>query len=238
MGIVANIIIVYCMAGGFLSVVWTDVMQAILMIVTLGVIPVIGLLQIHAQGLSITSALSSIGPDMISWTGGVEGAAAGLLIGTHLSWIFGYMGGEPHFFIRQMAVRSEKERRTAILVAVIWGAIAMMGSWLIGIVALTLFGGDVFDVPHAALSQEVAEGILPYTLLRLAPPFAAGIFLAGAIAGMMSTADSQLVVASSAVSEDLYHNVLHRGKKIPEKNLVWISRIITLVLGILAFIFV
>jgi sodium/proline symporter len=169
MGIVANIIIVYCMAGGFLSVVWTDVMQAILMIVTLGVIPVIGLLQIHAQGLSITSALSSIGPDMISWTGGVEGAAAGLLIGTHLSWIFGYMGGEPHFFIRQMAVRSEKERRTAILVAVIWGAIAMMGSWLIGIVALTLFGGDVFDVPHAALSQEVAEGILPYTLLRLAP---------------------------------------------------------------------
>lgn len=55
---------------------------------------------------------------------------------------------------------------------------------------------------------------------------------------MMSTADSQLVVASSAVSEDLYHNVLHRGKKIPEKNLVWISRIITLVLGILAFIFV
>ncbi len=105
---------------------------------------------------------------MISWTGGAKGATAGLLIGTHLSWVFGYLGGEPHFFIRHMAVRSEKERRTAVLVAIIWGAFTTIGAWLVGIVALTLYGAEIFG-PHADLTQKVAEGILPYTLLQLAP---------------------------------------------------------------------
>ena len=237
MAITAVVIIVYCMAGGFLSVVWTDVIQALLMVVTLVVIPIVGLFVISTQGLSITSALANVNPEMVSWTGGAKGAAAGLSIGTSLSWIFGYLGGEPHFFIRQMAVRSEKERKQAIWVAIVWGAFTTIGAWLIGVVALTLYGSDVFGA-HATLGQSAAEGILPYTLLQLTPPFVAGILLAGAIAGMMSTADSQLVVASSAVSEDLYHNVLHRSEKIPEKMLVLISRIITLVIGIAAFVFV
>jgi len=226
--ITAIIIIVYCIAGGFLSVVWTDVIQALLMVVTLVVVPAVGLVTAHLQGLSLVSALASAGPGMLSWTGGVKGAAAGLLIGTHLSWIFGYLGGEPHFFIRQMAVRSEKERKTAVIIAIVWGALTTVGAWLVGAVALTLFGQGVVLDP---------EQILPYTLLHLTPPFVAGILLAGAIAGMMSTADSQLVVASSAVSEDLYHNVIHKGGEISEKKLIWISRIITLTVGILAFVF-
>ena len=65
-----------------------------------------------------------------------------------------------------------------------------------------------------------------------------GILLAGVIAGMMSTADSQLLVASSAVSEDLYHNVILKGKKVREKRLIGISRLTTLAIGALAFAFV
>jgi sodium/proline symporter len=228
MVITAIIIIVYCIAGGFLSVVWTDVAQALLMVVTLVVVPIVGLVSIHLQGLSLGSALASAGPEMTSWTGGAKGAAAGLLIGTNLSWIFGYLGGEPHFFIRQMAIRSEKERKTAIIIAIVWGAFTTMGAWLLGAVALTLFGQGAVADP---------EGIMPYTVLYLMPPFVAGVLLAGVIAGMMSTADSQLVVASSAVSEDLYHDVFHKGGEISERKLVWISRIITLVVGVLAFIF-
>ena len=235
----AIIIIGYCMAGGFISVVWTDVLQALLMLVTLGIVPIIGLMEIRSRGLSIFLTLSQMGSSMISPFGGKSGMAAGLFLGNSLSWIFGYMGGEPHFFIRHMAIRSERERKSALIIAMVWGAITTFGAWILGVISLTLFSSEsAFGVAHSELTEGVAEGILPMTITALVPPVIAGILLAGVIAGMMSTADSQLLVASSAISEDLYHNVIMGGKKVREKHLIWISRLTTLVIGALAFAFV
>lgn len=222
--ITAIVVIGYCMAGGFLSVVWTDVMQAILMVVTLVVVPIIGLTKMP---MSLGQALHSVSPTITSWLGGKTGMAAGLLIGVHMSWIFGYLGGEPHFVIRQMAIRNEKERKQAIVIAIVWGLFTTFGAWLLGLVALSLFG------PSAVVDP---EEIMPYAIIHLTTPLIGGILLAGAIAGMMSTADSQLVVASSSVAEDLYSGVMKKGKTQKEITLK-ISRIVTLVAGILAFIF-
>jgi sodium/proline symporter len=212
------------MAGGFLSVVWTDVIQAILMIVTLVVVPIIGLAKMPVP---LGEALHSMSPTITSWLGGKTGMAAGLLIGVHMSWIFGYLGGEPHFVIRQMAIRNEKERKQAIVIAIIWGLLTTFGAWLLGLVALSLFGPSAVADP---------EEIMPYAVIYLTTPLIGGILMAGAIAGMMSTADSQLVVASSSVAEDLYSGVMKRGKTQRETTLK-ISRIVTLIAGILAFIF-
>ncbi len=223
--ITAIVVIVYCMAGGFLSVVWTDVIQAILMVVTLVVVPIIGLLKMP---VSIGQALQAVSPATTSWLGGKTGIAAGLLIGIHMSWLFGYLGGEPHFVIRQMAIRNERERKQAIVIAIIWGLLTTFGAWLLGLVALSLFGPSAVADP---------EEIMPWTIIHLTTPFIGGILLAGAIAGMMSTADSQLVVASSSVAEDLYSGIIKKGKIQKETNLK-ISRVVTLIAGILAFMFV
>jgi sodium/proline symporter len=222
--ITAIVVIGYCMAGGFLSVVWTDVMQAILMVVTLVVVPIIGLTKMP---VSLGQALHSVSPTITSWLGGKTGIAAGLLIGVHMSWIFGYLGGEPHFVIRQMAIRNERERKQAVIIAIVWGLFTTFGAWLLGLVALSLFG------PSAVVDP---EEIMPYAIIHLTTPFIGGILLAGAIAGMMSTADSQLVVASSSIAEDLYSGVMKKGK-IQRETTLKISRIVTLAAGILAFVF-
>jgi len=99
--------------------------------------------------------------------------------------------------------------------------------FMIGITAATLYGGkNVVSSP---------EMILPYMLLDLMPTWIAGILLAGAIAAMMSTADSQLLVSGSSLSEDIIHKAM--GKKLDEKKMVLASRICVLVVGIVALIF-
>lgn len=223
--ITAVIVIAYCMAGGFLSVVWTDVIQAILMVITLVVVPIIGL---SMMDISLGQALQQmVNPMATSWFGGKTGISAGLLIGIHMSWMFGYLGGEPHFVIRQMAIRNERERKQAMVIAIIWSILTTFGAWLLGLVALSLFGPSVVAD---------AEQILPWTVMHLVPPFLGGILLAGAIAGMMSTADSQLVIASSSIVEDLYSGVIKKGR-IPKRVALKLSRFVTLITGIFAFLF-
>jgi len=219
----AVIVIVYCIAGGFLSVVWTDVIQALLMVFTLVLVPIIGLFKLP---IPLGEALKMAGPTITSWLGGVKGAPAAFLIGVHMSWIFGYLGGEPHFVIRQMAIRSEAERKQAMAIAIVWGLLTTFGAWLLGLVALSMFGAEAVADP---------EEIMPYTVIHLTPPLLAGILLAGAIAGMMSTADSQLVVASSSIVQDLYCGIIKKGETRKEKVVI-LSRIITLIVGALAFV--
>jgi sodium/proline symporter len=89
----AAVVIVYAMAGGFFSVVWTDALQAVLMIITLVVTPIVALIAVSRSDLSIMGALSAAGNGFDSWTGGAVGFAAGTLIFNNFSWFFGYLGG-------------------------------------------------------------------------------------------------------------------------------------------------
>lgn len=221
----AAIVILYSMAGGFFSVVWTDVIQAILMIVTLVVTPIIALIAIARGGLSIGTALASAGPGMDSFAGTMTGFAIGLLIINNFSWFFGYLGGQPQLNARWMAMKNEKDVRRSAWIAIIWTVLAYTGAIFIGLCAITLYGPGA--VPNS-------EQILPFMLMKLMPPWMAGILLAGAVAAMMSTADSQLLIVTSSVSEDVIHKALNR--RVDDRTLVIISRVTILVTGCIALI--
>lgn len=223
--VVAALIVLYSFAGGFLAVVWTDAMQALLMIFTLIVLPGVLLMQVVSDpSLSIMGTLEASGNGRASWFGGKTGSAALLLLGTNLSWFFATLGGYPHLDARLMAVRSESDRRTAIIVSSVWGILTAIGAVLLGLLARTIHGSPgTFEANR--------EMVLPFMVMEHTPDIVSGILLAGALAAMMSTADSQLVVASSAAAHDLYHKVLNKGEDLSEDALVRISRIGTLLVG-------
>lgn len=221
----ALVVVIYAMAGGFFSVVWTDVLQAILMIVTLVVTPIVALIAISQTNISITAALSSAGTGLDSWTGGAVGFAAGTLIFNNFSWFFGYLGGQPQLDARWMAMRNDRDVRIGATIAIVWTLLAYAGAITLGIAAIALYGTGAVADP---------EQILPFMLLKLMPPWLAGILLAGAVAAMMSTADSQLLIATSSISEDIIHKSLR--KDLDDRRLVFISRIVILVVGLIALI--
>ena len=230
--IVAAIVILYALAGGFMTVVWTDTLQALLMVFTLIILPAILLIDVMADpSLSIMGALQASGGGRASWLAGKSGAAAGLMLGANLSWFWGYMGGEPHIFVRMMALKNESQRRAGIITAITWGTLTSAGAFLLGLLARTLHG-----TPAELVADR--EMVLPYMVLQHTPGILGGLLLAGAIAAMMSTADSQLVMASSAVAEDFYNKVINKEKEFSQKMRLRISRLATLAIGIIGLILV
>lgn len=229
--IVAVIIIVYSFVGGFMSVVWTDVLQSLLMVFTLTILPVILLVKVLADpSLSIMASLQAAGPGHTSWLGGKTGAAAMVLLGGNLSWFFANLGGYPHLDVRMMAINNERDRKQGLITATIWTILTSVGAILIGLLARTLHGA-----PAALVADR--EMTLPFMVLQHTPAVMGGLLLAGALAAMMSTADSQLLVAASAAAEDLYTKVFKKSEKIDEKTLLKITRLATVIIGGLALVF-
>ena len=115
-GAVISIIVVIILAylGGFVTVVWTDMIQSIMMLATLVVLPIVALFHISAADLSISQALTAAGPSMDSWTGGAIGFSLGLLLFNNFAWFFGFLGGQPQLSVRFMALRNKKEARTVV----------------------------------------------------------------------------------------------------------------------------
>jgi len=196
--VTALIIIPYTIYGGFLSVIYTDCVQAILMIITLIVAPIAGMIYIaKTPGLfaaSIPAALKAAGPDYFSLTGAASGFAAGVMIAGCFSWFFGYLGGQPQLSMRFMAIRDAAQAKKARNIGVAWTLVAYLGALAIGWVGLAIFG------PHGLPDQ---EHVLPLVLLKLFPPALAALLITGAIAAMISTADSLLILSSSELSENL-----------------------------------
>jgi sodium/proline symporter len=218
------VIVFYTMMGGFFAVAWTDLIQGVLMIGALIILPVFGLIEIAKQGTSISQVLGAENADFLSLVNGKTGWAAVAVIISGLSWGLGYMG-QPHLLVRFMSIKNANKIKTSRKIAIAWAIPAFTGALMIGIIGLTLFGKGFFtDV----------EEIMPYLATNLLPAWLAGIFISGAVAAMMSTADSQLLVITSSVIEDFYHKSL--GKKVSERRLLQLSRFITVTIGVLGFL--
>jgi len=213
----AIVIVFYTLMGGFLAVAWTDFLQAILMIITLVGLPIVGFIAVLKGGYNIDFTLSSLFGNQTGWP-----AIAGIIGG--LSWGLGYFG-QPHTIVRYMSIKDPEKIRISRNIAIAWSIPAFFGAFFIGVVGKGL-------VPAGTLTD--SEFLMPYLATTLLPLWLAGILISGAIAAMMSTADSQLLVASAALSEDVYHNIFRR--KISEKMQLMASRIITLLVGTSAFI--
>jgi sodium/proline symporter len=197
--------------------------QAVLMILTFVVTPVIALGQVFGQGLSLSDALTAGGPGMASLTGGKGGSAGFLLALAGFSWFFGYLGGQPQLSTRWMAMKNDRDVRRGSVIAVLWTLVAYVGAIVIGLCALALYGKGAVNDP---------EHILPFMLMKLVPPWLAGLLLVGALAAIMSTASSLLLIVCSTVTEDIVHKAL--GRKLSEGKLVLISRLTLLSAGSLA----
>lgn len=221
----AFVIILYTIMGGLLAVAWTDLLQGILMIGTLVVLPITGLIELSSLEKPLSELLMSQDPAKSSLFGGLSGFAALSLVTGGLSWGLGYFG-QPHLLIRYMAISSVSEVKKARWIASFWAVPGISGAFLIGIVGMAYFGEDYF----IGKDPEIIMPLLAQTLL---PGWLAGLLISGAVAAMMSTADSQLLVSTSAISEDLGINAIKKRK---ESDALLNTRVITILLGIFAYV--
>lgn len=219
--ITACIIVPYTVYGGFRSVVYTDVIQSIIMIITLIIGPVAGILYLkNNPGLfagSISEALKMSGTSYSSLIGGVSGFTAGITIMGGFSWFFGYLGGQPQLSMRFMAIRNAGQAKRARNIGIIWTLFAYMGALYIGWIGLAIFG------PHGLSDPET---VMPRVMLTVFPPAFAAILITGAIAAMISTADSLLILSATELSENLI--------KLKTQTGLQYSRIITALLAVIA----
>lgn len=223
----AVIILLYTSIGGFLAVSWTDYVQAILMLFAATVLPVWGI--VHIGGLSVLWERltgGALGQDMLAIDGGKAGAS--FLFGVAaagLAWGLGYPG-QPHILARFMAIRDPRKVPMSATISMIWTVLALWGSMFIGLVALAVIG-PVLDVA----SKDQA---MPLLAVRVLPSVLAGLVLAGGVAAMMSTVDSQLIVAVSAVVRDGYEKLF--GGHPSDRTAVWLSRIVVVAFGVFGVI--
>ncbi len=225
--ITAAIIVPYTVYGGFRSVVYTDVIQALVMITTLVIGPIVGVIFLaNAPDVfahSIPQALIKAGPSYHSLTGATSGFALGVTIMGGLSWFFGYLGGQPQLSMRFMAIRDPRQARHGRNIGIAWTVLAYIGALFIGWIGLAIFG------PHGLKDPEY---VMPTVMLRLFPPALAAILITGAIAAMISTADSLLILSATELSENLIKPFFGSAG---EKDLTR-SRIVTGLLAIVALV--
>ena len=227
--ITAAIIVPYTIYGGFRSVVYTDVVQAIVMIIALIIGPIMGFMYIsnHPElfAQSISGALQKAGPEYNSMLGGLKGFGAGIIIMSGFSWFFGYLGGQPQLSMRFMAIKNTKQAKQARNIGVIWTIIAYIGALCIGWIGIAIFGPN---------GLEDREFVMPAVILEIFPPFIAAILITGAIAAMISTADSLLILSATELSENLI-KPLSKKEINPKKSLLR-SRVITALLAVIALV--
>jgi len=227
--ITAAIIVPYTIYGGFRSVVYTDVIQAIIMIITLIIGPIVGIIYLSSHaGLfaqSIPEALAGAGPTYTSLTGAARGFSAGLIMVGGFAWFFGYLGGQPQLSMRFMAIKDPRQAKRGRDIGIAWTLIAYVGALSLGWIGIALFGPKGLDDP---------EYVMPAVLLELFPPAIAAILITGAIAAMISTADSLLILSATEMSENLIKPSF--GKDLDTGRIKGLrrSRIVTASLAVIA----
>ncbi len=136
-----------------------------------------------------------------------------------------------------MLVKNQKDYNKAKWVAGIWTLIAYAGAVLIGFIGIAFIHGGMIDSGSASLLTDNAnkgyEMIFPVLVNMFMLPAVAGFLLSGSISAMMSTASSEIILTSSAITEDIYGN--YSKKRMSQKKALWFNRIITLIVGLAAF---
>jgi sodium/proline symporter len=207
------VIISYTALGGFMAVSWTDFFQGIIMFFAIIAVPMVAL---HATGglVETSATLDAVGIGFLDPLRSLEGVPIRpLAIISLLAWGLGYFG-QPHILTRFMAIRTPEQVRPARKIAMTWVIISLVCAVLVGLTGRAL-------LPET-LSDSDAEKVFIVLVHQLTHPVVGGILLAAVLAAIMSTADSQLLVTSSALTEDLYRVMVRPAAS--ERELVWVSR--------------
>jgi len=205
-GIGFGIVIMYIFSGGFLAVAWSDFFQGSLMFVGLLLLPVVTYFSLSGD-TSIVDGLRSIDPALLNiWGAGGLTLMNGVAILGLLSIGIGFMGS-PQVYVRFIAIRDEAEIEKGKWVALFYTMLTDTAAVMIGILGrymLTQAG----DNPELILGN-AAENVLALVLGQVMPTLIIGIYIAAVLSAVMSTVDSLLVVASSAVTRDFYQQIFH-----------------------------
>lgn len=233
----AVVIIVYCTFGGFLAASTTDFIQSIIMTIALFVVigfgegAVRGFGNVFANVQSLPGYLDMFkGFDVASGTTGSYGA---LPVASTLAWGLGYFG-MPHVLLRFMAIEDKNKLKTSRRVASIWVTISMGVAVLIGVIGYSLMKSGIIPTYESSSAAEtiivdIAKVISNYGYV---PAFVGGVILAGILASTMSTADSQLLAAASAVSQNLVQETFKI--KLSQKKSMILARVSVIVISIIA----
>lgn len=215
--------IAYVFVGGFLAVSWTDTVQATLMIFALLITPVFVILALgdYSAAMATIEAKNPANFDMFR---GLSFVAVISLLG----WGLGYFG-QPHILVRFMAADSVKSIPNARRIGMTWMILCLGGAVAVGFFGIAYFS----DNPgQAGPVSENSERVFIELTKLLFNPWVAGVVLSGILAAVMSTLSCQLLVCSSALTEDFYKAFLRKGAG--ERELVWVGRGMVLLIAAVA----
>ena len=213
----AGIVLAYTVLGGFLAVSLTDLLQALFMIVALLVVPAVAILD---QG-GWSAVVRQLDPALVDPTAIGFGALAGFL-GIGLG-----SPGNPHILVRYMSIADPAQLRASAVIGTVWNALMAVGAVVIGLVGRAAF-------PDVAALGGDTENLYTVLAARVLHPVLFGAVVASVFAAIMSTADSQLLVAASSVVRDLYEKLVRRGRPVEPARLVGLSRAVVFLLVLLA----
>ena len=226
------VILLYTVLGGYLAVCATDFIQGTLMFIACIVAAAVMVVVLGGPGNAMES-VAAFSERAIS--GEFGEAMQGKFLANQnfgivpiisaLAWGLGYFG-MPHILVRFMGIRSNKEVALSRRIATVWVVIAFIGTLIVGSL------GTVY-LPEI-LSPSAAETVFSATIQKMFPAFIGGIFLCAILAAAMSTADSQLLVASSAFSQDIFKGLIKKDASV--KEVLSISRIAVFIIAAVAFV--
>lgn len=210
------VVLFYTVLGGFLAVSLTDVLQAFMMVFALTGLPILALILIGGPG-PLAAVLDPAMFDPFSFGLGAIIGALGIGLGSP---------GNPHILVRYMSIRDEKKLKQAGWIGFFWNIVMGVGAVSIGVVGRVFYaleqlpGGD-------------RENIFP-ALAMILPGFLFGLIIAAIFAAIMSTADSQLLVAASAAVRDIYQRIFKNGAELGERHMVTLNRAAVIVFCLVA----
>lgn len=231
----AVVIVLYTTLGGFSAASTTDLIQSIVMTIALFVVVFFGVSK--AGGLDAVIANAGQLPDYFSLTSTGDGAGGvkpygGITILSTLAWGLGYFG-MPHILLRFMAIEDSKKLKTSRRIASIWVVISMAVAIFIGTVGVGLIKANVlvdgFDGERIII--EISKLLSTYGIF---PALVAGIILSGILAATMSTADSQLLAASSSASQDIFISFFKVN--LSEKKQMLIARASVIIISVIGVV--
>lgn len=217
--ITAGVVLAYTMIGGFLAVSLTDFVQGCIMFLALILVPVVAMINVGgpAETAEIVRSVDPARFDLLAGT-----TAVGIV--SALAWGLGYFG-QPHIIVRFMAIRSVRDLPVARRIGMSWMIVSLIGALATGLTGLAYATAN-------GLTVSDPETIFILLSDLLFDPLVTGFLLAAILAAIMSTISSQLLVASSSLTEDFYGLFLRRSA--PQKELVLVGRLAVLAVSLIA----
>lgn len=217
--IFAAIIIVYTFLGGFKAVCWTDFFQGLMMLAALLAVPFM-LAFVQELDFSVFEAVDGGSNPLNPFAAKPQEIISGL------AWGLGYFG-MPHIIVRFMSTKNAKVLKKSATIGIVWVVLTLGAA-----IAMAILGRAF--APTQALVEAGNQELIFVTLAqKLFPGFIAGLLLSAIVAAAMSTADSQLLVASSSFTSDIYKPVFR--KKASDKEVLWVGRIVVLIIAVVAY---